>query len=327
MAVLEELECNESSSSQPTVFVGKECSLFRAVVALALWLGSIHFIVVLVFSAVFLFPSRFAYLVFALLLFLMVLPLNDESEFGQKLSRYICKYSSGYFPTTLHVEDFKAFDPKRAYVFGYEPHSVLPIGVYALGSHMGFMPLPKIKVLASSAVFYTPFLRQIWTWLGLIPASRNNFYSYLSAGYSCVIVPGGVQETLHMDHESEVIFLKKRKGFIRIAMEKGHPLVPVFCFGQSYVYKWWKPDGALFVTIARAIKFSPILFWGIFGSPIPYPQPMHIIVGKPIELQRNPSPTTQEVDDVHSQFISDLQDLFEKYKDIAGYSDLQLRIM
>ncbi|XP_044452045.1 diacylglycerol O-acyltransferase 2D-like [Triticum aestivum] len=209
----------------------------------------------------------------------------------------------------------------------YEPHSVLPIGVTTLANHVRFMPLPKLKVLASSAVFHTPFMRKIWTWIGLVAAMRKNFYSCLAAAYSCVVVPGGIQEILHTDHDSEVAFLNSRKRFVKIDMHVGCPLVLVVYFRQSKAYRWWRPGGKLFVNIAIAPKFTPIIFWGRYGTPIAFSTPMHLVVGRPIELKKNPLPTIDEINEVHGQFVGTLQELFEKYNMKARYPSLHLRVL
>ncbi|AQL03437.1 Diacylglycerol O-acyltransferase 2 [Zea mays] len=296
----------DGEGGEARVFRCTDYSLPRTTLALALWLGGIHFNVLLVLASLFLLSGRAAAIVVAFQLLFMFAPVNDRDKWGQSVARFICRHAMGYFPITLHVEDYKSLDPSRAYVFGYEPHSVLPIGLSALADLVGFLPLTKIKVLASSAVFYTPFLRQIWTWLGLVPATRKNFYCYLGAGYSCIVVPGGVREMLHMNNDSEVAFLKSRKGFVKIAIQSGCPLVPVFCFGQ-------------------------IIFHGLLtfecSTPFPFPKPMHVVVGKPIEVNKIPHPTIDEINEVHEQFIIAMRDLFEKYKAKAGYPGLHLRVL
>ncbi|XP_048140643.1 diacylglycerol O-acyltransferase 2D-like [Rhodamnia argentea] len=208
-------------------------------------------------------------------------------------------------------------------VFGYEPHSPL----HSLCILWSLCFLSNNVVGKTPYVFYTPFLRHIWTWLGLTPATKTNFISLLGADYSCIIVPGVVQETFLVERHSEVAFIKSRKGFVRIAMEMGFPLVPVFCFGQTNVYKWCKSGGKLYLQFSSAIKFTPVFFWGIFGSPLPFQHPMHVAVGRPSEFKKTSKPTMEEVNKVHGKFVEVFRDLFKRRKAQVGHADLELKIL
>ncbi|XP_039042476.1 diacylglycerol O-acyltransferase 2D-like [Hibiscus syriacus] len=126
-------------------------NILHGTLAYALWIGFMQFNVSVLFSLIFL-PFSKILLVVGILAGFFVLPIDENSKFGLRLASYVCRHMASYFPTTLHVEDINDFHPDRACVFGYEPHSVLPIGVVPLAERTGFMPLPKLKCLTSSPV-------------------------------------------------------------------------------------------------------------------------------------------------------------------------------
>lgn len=58
-------------------------------------------------------------------------------------------------------------------------------------------------------------------WLGGRPATAKVMRAMLEEGASPVLCPGGVRECLFLRHDAEVVFLRKRLGFVRIALQYG----------------------------------------------------------------------------------------------------------
>lgn len=104
--------------------------------------------------------------------------------------------------------------------------------------------------------------------------------------------------------------------------------VPVFAFGQSASYHWWRPGPAQLVrNLSRRMGVVPLVLWGVAGTPLPQAHPLQVVVGKPIEVPHTSNPSQEQLQQYLDKFISELQALFEKYKSIYGASGLELRIM
>jgi len=96
---------------------------------------------------------------------------------------------------------------------------------------------------------------------------------------------GGVQEVLMTNPQNPndvILYLKKRKGFVKLALSTGSPIVTTFGFNLDGSYGHWFPRNALVERISRRMGVVPLVFWGRWCIPfgIPNPQKIHIVIGR-----------------------------------------------
>ncbi|XP_070494534.1 2-acylglycerol O-acyltransferase 1-like isoform X2 [Chironomus tepperi] len=251
------------------------------------------------------------------------------------------KHFADYFP----VELVKTVDlpPTKNYLFACFPHGVISCGLFtnfatnATGFHEKF-PGIRSKLCTLSFHFYVPFFRELALSWGLmspkytaikraLSQSTNKLALCNQDGYTSnvvSIVVGGAQEALYSRPGVYQIHIQNRKGFIKAAIETGASLVPVFSFGEVDVYDSPKiePGSMLrkfqekykaWTGVAPAIFIGRGFFQYSFGL-IPRRNPIHTVVGSPISVEKNESPTNEQIAALHTQFVHEIENLFETHK-------------
>ncbi|NXO79414.1 MOGT2 acyltransferase, partial [Sitta europaea] len=242
----------------------------------------------------------------------------------------VWRYMRDYFPITL-VKTAE-LDPRKNYLVGFHPHGVLAAGAFlnfcteASGFSILFPGItPHLMML--SLWFRIPFFRDYVMSGGLIPSDKESASYVLQkpeGGNLLAIIVGGAQEALDAHPGSFTLLLKNRKGFVRLAIQHGTPLVPAFSFGENDVFDQVKnPKGSWLrriqywlqqiMGISLPLFHARGIFQYSFGL-IPYRRPICTVVGKPIPVQKKHRPSEEEVDQVHQNYLNELSKLFEKHK-------------
>jgi 1-acyl-sn-glycerol-3-phosphate acyltransferase len=107
----------------------------------------------------------------------------------------------------------------------------------ALYSHFG--PQRRFHQLAHDVVLKLPGLAPLRRF-GMISASHEHGEQALGAGAALLVYPGGDRETFRPTWESGQVDFGGRSGFVRLAVKKGVPIVPVVAIGGQ--------ETALFIT-------------------------------------------------------------------------------
>lgn len=91
--------------------------------------------------------------------------------------------------------------------------------------------------LAHGIALNNPFFRWICPQIGAIPADPDVAFEALERDYTLLVYPGGEKEAFRPYKQRREVDFFQRKGFIRLALKAGVPIVPVVSVGaqESYV--------------------------------------------------------------------------------------------
>jgi 1-acyl-sn-glycerol-3-phosphate acyltransferase len=88
--------------------------------------------------------------------------------------------------------------------------------------------------LAFDAAFGIPGFETLMRKIGEVPANGANAVRALDAGHAVLVYPGGDHEAFRPWTERNRIDFNRRKGFIKLALRKGVPVVPVVSHGGHH---------------------------------------------------------------------------------------------
>lgn len=316
-------------------------SSFVPTFAVTLWLGWNGIVFGLIILAIALPINVYKGIVISILLTSILLPRDFPSAYSEGWGNWIMQKARMYFGLKTTIEDNDAIneysEKNKAVIFACEPHDILPYSVFSFNPSLNVLP-GKVGadgcVLMTSAIFNIPIMKHVYSWIGGDSVDKKTFRTRLQNNQSLAFCPGGVQEVLFMDPSKPdelILYLQSRKGFIKLALENGSPIVPVFTFNLDGSYGYILPRGKLVNDLARAIGFLPVFFWGRFYVPlgIPFAQKISVVFGKPIDVPKLEIKDITEdvVNKYHTLFLDELTALFERHKHDEGYGHRTLNIM
>ncbi|CAB9496097.1 wax alcohol acyltransferase 2 [Seminavis robusta] len=247
-----------------------------------------------------------------------------------------------YFPITCVPYSEKVTQQlatmDKQYVAGVHPHGIhcFPLTLLASpdtpfdqqfpGLVSGSAKTPKhpFTGLAATIMFKIPVVREFFLVFGYIDASRHVADAALDAGKSIFVVTGGEEESMYATStgsggQEDILVLKNRKGFVRLALKHGASLLPIFGVGNNDTFVRYNFAMGFRQWIQKTFKIALPIFHGRFFTPLPYHTPIKVIVGEPIHVPKptdtNAKPDEKLVNEYHQKYIEALKEIHAKFAD------------
>ena len=192
-------------------------------------------------------------------------------------------------------------------------HGILPVDAlllhYAIKDAFGRWP----RGLTDRRIFRIPLLRQIFMDLGIVVAHPDTGQALLEQEKIVTIMPGGSREAFKPSRERYQLMWKRRKGFVRLAIQTGSPIIPAVCIGNDELYNVFFDGYELSERIYGKEALLPITL-PIGLGPVPLPAKLTHYVGKPIRFRYKPEDAEdpKKVARLHRRVVRVMQELLKR---------------
>jgi 1-acyl-sn-glycerol-3-phosphate acyltransferase len=189
--------------------------------------------------------------------------------------------------------------------------------VFSAAFYEHFGPARTFHQLAHDMVFRVPGARALVAPWGTVPANPENMKRALDRDAALLVYPGGDWETYRPSWESSKIDFAGRKGFARLALEYGVPIVPVVSIGGQETALFLGQGNRLARTLRLDKTFRIKVLPPVLGPPVgptvldlpirfPLPAKITVSVGQPIDL-REKLGSRAGADDAYELVTSNMQ--------------------
>jgi 1-acyl-sn-glycerol-3-phosphate acyltransferase len=172
---------------------------------------------------------------------------------------------------------------------------------------------------AHDALMAMPLVGRFFRSMGVLPAAKDSITTALAEGHDVALWPGGDVDALRRWVDRDRAILAGRKGFVRLAIRTGVPIVPIATVGgpdsMPVLSGGRRLAKALQLDRVARIKRFPIALhvpWGVAPAilpEIPLPTKIRTSFQAPIEVEHDPERAKDDayVDEIYDEVVDAIQ--------------------
>ena len=227
------------------------------------------------------------------------------------------KYYEFFDGFQVIIEDTEAMLKPSESLFPFHPHGILCTGMNATAQSHSFFR--KAEVVGTQLAGDYPWGGLIMKFYGIEGAYPENFNRLMKEKKNIMFVPGGFEEATITVYGKDRVFIKHRKGFIKLALEYGYTVYPCYIFGETKLY--YTHTNEKIGLFLNKFKLPGLM---AYSKNLLLPNEnvkLFTVVGKGISMPVIPNPTQEHVDKFHALYIEKLVEVYDRWKGVCGGED------